>query len=245
MADLCDQIQTWLQERKAMIGLDFDGTLVGLNPDPEAVRLSVDARQVIERLAGKYVCSLISGRMISDLRPRALLKDVHYIGTHGAEIEKCGGPRWQFEDRRWSEWRAAEWPAFEAWVIEKGGRIEDKGISFSVHYRNAAEQSVWWQAEGLNELSRRFEGIAEVFGGESVWNITPRGAPHKGHSAEQLCRETGCDSLIYFGDEETDENVFRLTHFPVLGVKIGPGQTAASWRLANHHEVLALLKRLA
>lgn len=241
MSDLNDQIQTWLQEKKPLIGLDFDGTLVGINADPEVVRLSNEAAEVIEFLARKYECALISGRMISDLRSRAPLANVHYIGTHGAEIEKRDGGNWRFQDKTWEHWRALHWKAFELWVSEHGGRIEDKGISFSIHFR----ESSWWTTLGVTELRRRFKDFADVLDGINAWNITPSGSPHKGHSAELLCRQLGCDSLIYFGDEQTDENVFKLSSFPVLGVKVGAGQTAAAWRVDGPHEVVALLKQLA
>ena len=57
----------------------------------------------------------------------------------------------------------------------------------------------------------------------------------------RLCHETGHDSLIYFGDEPTDENVFRLEELPVFGVKVGPGQTAARFRVPEPAQVLAIL----
>jgi len=43
-----------------------------------------------------------------------------------------------------------------------------------------------------------------------VENLIPRGAPHKGDALLHLLDFSGCGRALFAGDDETDEDVFRL-----------------------------------
>ena len=87
------------------------------------------------------------------------------------------------------------------------------------------------------------EGAGDVMPGTFCWNLTSKGAPDKGTMAMRLCAEVGCDSLVYFGDETTDERVFRLHTPPLFAVKVGGGETCAPYRLAGPDQVLVVLEQ--
>lgn len=238
------EIIAWINEYKPLIGLDFDGTLAPIGPDPAAIWLSADTIELLRRFCARYECAFVSGRMLSDLKPRVPIEPAHYIGTHGAEIERRGQPTWVYENKAWNEWRMNRFAEFKTWVGDHGGTIEDKTRSFSLHFRQAPDQR-WWEGEAGPALDRWFAGVATVLNGVKVWNISPLGAPNKGTAARELCRQLGREALFFCGDEATDENVFRLTGLNVFGVKVGEGPTAARARVGSPLEVLEILRRLA
>jgi trehalose-6-phosphatase len=50
--------------------------------------------------------------------------------------------------------------------------------------------------------------------------------------------------VAFVGDDRTDEEVFAALGPTDLGVRVGPGDTAASHRLADPQAVLAFLRSL-
>lgn len=241
---LVAELKEWIKKHNPIIGLDFDGTLVGLQPNPESVRLTAEAQAVLERLSQRFECAIITGRMLSDIQKKVPLSDFHFVGTHGTQILKKDGGFWEYENTAWARWREQRWNEFSAWVEANDARIEDKRLSLAIHYRASSRES-WWEFQAGSPLNEWFGGVAQVMDGIKAWNITPKGAPHKGASAVTLCQQTGHDALVFFGDEATDENVFRLKQVKVFGVKVGEGATAASHRVSSPDEVLAVLRLLA
>ena len=54
---------------------------------------------------------------------------------------------------------------------------------------------------------------------------------NKGVAVTTLRGQTSASAVLYLGDDITDENVFALLHGPDIGIKIGPGPTAAAHRV--------------
>jgi trehalose 6-phosphate phosphatase len=83
-------------------------------------------------------------------------------------------------------------------------------------------------------------------GGKQVLNILPPDAPHKGMALERARERFGCDTAIYVGDDETDEDVFQLDQpGRLLAVRVGSARsTAATFQLTNQREVDQLLRAL-
>jgi trehalose-6-phosphatase len=49
---------------------------------------------------------------------------------------------------------------------------------------------------------------------------------------------------LFLGDDMTDEDVFRIGAPVVVGVRVGPGQSAARWRIRSQEGVDEVLERL-
>ena len=67
---------------------------------------------------------------------------------------------------------------------------------------------------------------------------------NKGDALERLRREWGAAVTVFFGDDVTDEDAFAALLAPDVGIKVGPGATAAEHRLDGQEEVAAVLERL-
>ena len=101
----------------------------------------------------------------------------------------------------------------------QGRRIEDKGFSIAVHYRQSREKKNALAA--ILEAAARL-GNVRVIGGKQVVNILPDGAPHKGIALERERERLRCDTAIYVGDDETDEDVFALDQpGRLLAIRVG------------------------
>ena len=118
--------------------LDFDGTLVKLQRRPWEVRVPQRTKRLLERLARhpRLFVAIVSGRRCQDLQTRIGVEALHFIGLHGAERETRTMKISQV--RRPGVLARAQHGARRRMSAMRGMRIEDKGMSFAVHYREAS-----------------------------------------------------------------------------------------------------------
>ena len=70
-------------------------------------------------------------------------------------------------------------------------------------------------------------------------------ATSKASAVAELRAELGAGSVVFIGDDRTDEEVFVALGDGDCSIRVGPGATAARHRLAGPPEVLAFLRRLS
>jgi len=121
--------------------------------------------------------------------------------------------------------------------------IEDKAYSLSVHYRKSRQKRVARAA--IFEAASALPG-ARVVGGKLVVNITPKGAPHKGVALQRERERLHCDTAIYVGDDDTDEDVFALDQpGRLLSIRVSKKvSSAAAYYIENQSAMDALLRVL-
>jgi trehalose 6-phosphate phosphatase len=116
------------------------------------------------------------------------------------------------------------------------------GVAF--HYRQAEPPSAGSKAsQRLAETFERLEGVWVRRG-----HLVVEAAVRQGTKAEvvaALRAEVHAGSVLFIGDDETDEDVFRAAEPTDVTVRVGPGDTAARYRVAGPPEVIELLDRLA
>ena len=196
-----------------VLGFDLDGTLAPIGSNPEAVSLGPRIRSRLLALARRLPVVVISGRARGDVQRRFIgIPVCEVYGNHGIEPLHSSGI---LRDRiaAWSERmsrRLSTWPG--VWV-------EDKRFSLTVHYRESPQPQ---QAAAAARLIAEELGGARLIDGKCCLNVLPSGFADKGrallHAQQALARATA----IYFGDDETDEDVFAgCDPASVLGVRIG------------------------
>jgi trehalose 6-phosphate phosphatase len=220
-----------------LVAFDYDGTLAPIVDDPAAAQMRPATRRLLQRVALRYPCAVISGRARHDAL--LWLEGIHLVnvvGNHGLEPWK-DPQRYEREVTRWRA-RLAETLAPVA-----GVEIEDKRFSLAIHYRKsrAKQRAVAAIGDAVANLND-----ARTIGGKQVVNVLPEGAPHKGLALERLLVEHGCDTAIYVGDDETDEDVFALERpGQILSIRIGPRRDSrAAYYLKDQREIDALLEIL-
>ncbi|MFE7353094.1 trehalose-phosphatase [Streptomyces sp. NPDC057543] len=197
---------------RAVIALDFDGTLADIVPDPEQARAHPGAVDALVALAPKVASiAVITGRPAG-----VAVRHGGFDGVRGLDhlvvLGHYGTERW---DAVSGTVRTpaphpgvaavrAELPGvldrFGAW---HGTWIEEKGQALAVHTRRAADPQAAFDAlrEPLGELAARHGLIVEP--GRLVLELRPPGMD-KGVALAQYVRETDAESVLYAGDDLGD-----------------------------------------
>jgi trehalose 6-phosphate phosphatase len=217
-----------------LVALDYDGTLAPIVDDPDRAEMRPRTRRLLQSLARVYPVAVISGRARTDVARR--LRDVavaSIIGNHGVESWHIAGGRLA-EVRRWLPVLA------DALAPYKGVAIEDKSYSLAIHYRQSREKKRARAA--ILTAAAALPGV-RIIAGKQVVNVLPRDAPHKGIALERERDRLGCDTAIYVGDDQTDEDVFTLDQpGRLLAVRVGlGGRSAATYGIANQRAIDRLL----
>lgn len=243
---------------RVLLLCDYDGTLTPIVDRPELADLSEKTRQMLQTLARQshFTVGIISGRALADLRQKVGLSNIIYAGNHGLEIE---GPGVSLVNPLAAEMR----PVFrlinqvlnKALTPIKGVRVEDKGLSVSVHYRMVEEGK---SEEVTNTFERviataRSLGKVRITSGKKVYEVRPAVQWDKGEAIALLIERYGKTKTkkellpIYLGDDQTDEDGFKVIEKQGgISVFVGEetGNSAARYYLRSPAEVEQLLERL-
>jgi len=234
---------------RLLVACDFDGTLAPLVSDPDKAELPAPVCAALRQLhaAPGVVLAVVSGRSLADLRPRVPLPDVILAGNHGLEIRGLGldGGRSQALALK-PRLRSLTAGLDEAVGGVPGVRIENKGLSATVHLRNVMESHRRMVIREVQEIGAR-DPAFRVQQGHMVLEFIPDIGWDKGSALRQITARLGLPrSAVFFaGDDTTDEAGFAA--LPTgLTVRVGKTRsTAARWSAADPADVRHLLECLA
>ncbi|MEG8279259.1 trehalose-phosphatase [Streptomyces sp. AHA2] len=193
---------------KALIGLDFDGTLAPIVADPDRARAHPEALSALAALAPKVAAvAVITGRPAEVAVRNGAFADVPGL-EHLVVLGHYGAERW---DARTGEVTAppahpgvaavrAELPG----LLEGSGTfVEDKGRAVAVHTRRAADPQAAFETlrAPLAGLAARHGLIVEP--GRMVLELRPPGMD-KGVALTGFAREIGAGCVLYAGDDLGD-----------------------------------------
>jgi trehalose 6-phosphate phosphatase len=238
---------------------DFDGTLSPIVTDPAQARPADGIVAALERLAASGVLvAVITGRAPHDARAMLGARGVVVAGNHGTEWLEPGDEETRsaldHDDVRGRLDRVlGRLPRLD------GLPIEEKGLSASIHYRNAADPVTARQTilDALGDV--RAEGIELRHGRMSV-ELRPVGGGDKGSAARELVERYGLRGVVVLGDDVTDLDMFRAVselrdagrvRAAVIGVGGGGGEVppavaeAADLTLSGPEEASLMLAGLA
>lgn len=219
-----------------LVGLDFDGVLAHIVPRPED---AVPVDGVAEVLADlvelpEVRVAAVSGRRRDDLLDRLRPpSEVIVIGEHGADT---GGD----DDARPAQYDEVRDLLGVIAADYDGAWVEEKKTGLTLHSRALTPEVAEEVGRRTTEaLDRVVPGTHAL--GHRVVDVRLTGVT-KGDAVSAL-RQSG-ESVLYIGDDTTDESVFDTLGAGDLGVKVGPGETAASLRLPDPEAVVAFLRDL-
>ncbi|OBF40889.1 trehalose-phosphatase [Mycolicibacterium conceptionense] len=238
-ADLTEALTAAARADRLLITSDFDGTLAPIvnNPaDARPLRDGADALVALARCPDTST-ALISGRALEVLRELSgMPAAVHMVGSHGAEFDSgFSHPI----DRDLLDRIGAELTAIDA--ARPGVTVELKPASVALHVRNAEPADA--EAACTQALESAQAWDAQLTKGKAVLEFAVI-TTDKGEAIDILRAEHQASAVIYFGDDVTDEKAFRRLRDGDVGVKVGPGQTLAGYRVEGPEDVVAALKLL-
>jgi trehalose 6-phosphate phosphatase len=249
--------RTALAAAPAGLLTDLDGTLAPIVADPPSAQALPGAADALAALASRLaVVGIVTGRAATDARRILGRDDLLVIGNHGLEWLEPGATR-PSAPPQLADVAASLERALALVPDEAGMTVEHKGLSATVHFRNASDPD-----SASRRVRSALEGLAtgpiELRPGRMSLEIRPRGAGDKGTAVDAVVARHALRGLVVIGDDVTDLDMFRAAQrargqglaAAVIGVGGGaevPPEVAASADVlvADPAGVVALLRALA
>ena len=198
--------------------IDYDGTLTPIVKRPELAHLSPGVKECLRELAGnpRLTVAIISGRALEDLQERVGVKDITYVGNHGLEIE---GPGVSFVNpaaRQAVPLLYSLWQDIDKAITDiDGARIDNKGLTLSVHYRLVDEPQLDEVTHIFNETVKTAlaAGQIKITPSKKAYDIRPAVDWDKGKAIELISQKvTGYVKplMLSLGDDITDYDGFHI-----------------------------------
>jgi trehalose 6-phosphate phosphatase len=210
--------------------LDFDGTLAPIVDVPDQARPLRGAAEAVGRLAGRYGrVAVISGRpaafLLEHLGRAAGTADL--IGLYGLERTTASGATIVVDSdaRHWQAAVAEVAAAAEA-AAPPELRVERKGLSVTLHYREAPSLA-GWAASFAAETAATSGLVAHA--GKRSWELRPPVPTDKGTVVNELA--VGLRAVCFVGDDSGDLPAFaalarlRASGVDTLAVAVEAAET--------------------
>lgn len=252
------------QNKRTLILSDYDGTLTPIAETPARAIISDEGLATIDKVLDikRYRLGIISGRTLTNMKQLLGERDsIFYSGNHGLEIEGPG-VSWKHPTslrkqeiihkiaRRVGDKIEAEG------LARKGAIVEDKIFTVAVHWRAVKNAG---DVDKIKSIFRTITAEAVESGdviitkGRKVLEARPNVDWNKGKAVREIytrVTETVPGKgvlLIYFGDDKTDEDAFKIVN--TLGgisirVREQPKPTNATYYVRSPEEVMEFLEQL-
>lgn len=238
-----------------LVASDFDGVLAPLVDDPLQSRITSPTAEVLRKLgslgAQKVVVALLSGRdleTLDSLTAQDLPFEKILIGSHGAEWSKS--PLFETGEKDFpgvldatqSELRQRLGSDLETLAAKYDGAwIEHKPFGVALHTRLTPDSQA---ADALTEATEYAQKIRlKPLLGKNIFELSVLSAT-KGSALVKLAELLDVKSLIFLGDDITDETAFRVITPPNVSLKVGAGETAAQFKIPDLNFVAPVFTHL-
>ncbi|TRW80006.1 trehalose-phosphatase [Mycolicibacterium sp. 018/SC-01/001] len=237
--ELIDALDAAARSPRLLVTSDFDGTLSPIVSNPADARPLPTAADALVALAGlpDTEVALISGRALRDLRALSSMPEtVHLVGSHGAEFDSG------FAHDIDTDLLGTITETLSAIAADKPGvTVETKPASVALHVRNASAADGDAALAAARDAASAWDAHATA--GKAVLEFAVV-STDKGEALDILRAEHRATAAVFFGDDVTDEKAFRRLTDADVGVKVGPGDTTAAYRVDAPEDVADALAHL-
>lgn len=225
---------------RLLVACDYDGTMAPIVANPDDARPLAESAVALRELAAlpTTAAALISGRALRDLATLSRMPaEVHLVGSHGSEFDT--GFVHAIDDAAKALLGRIK-DALSAIAAEYAGvAVEIKPASVALHIRNADP------ADGQEALNKAHAAAqhwdAQVTEGKAVLEFAVI-QTDKGQALDILRHQQGASAAVFIGDDVTDEKAFRRLRDGDVGVKVGPGESLAHYRIETPQDVATALE---
>ena len=208
-AEIRERLQAWREAPGSVaIFTDIDGTLAPIVPTPDMSEVSDELKELLRRLSERYLLVAgISGRKTEDALDLVGLADVVYFGNHGFEILRDGEVEVTPEALPYLEKVQELENNARQELAPLGAFVEEKGITASIHYRNAPPEV---GEKSVDFVKREGERLGlRITVGRGVVEARPPIGADKGTAVRALVEEYRPERAMFLGDDTTDLDAFR------------------------------------
>jgi trehalose 6-phosphate phosphatase len=248
-----------LAERPGGLLTDFDGTLSPIVADPALARLVDGAEAALATLATRLdVVAVVTGRAPLDARAMTGVPGLLIAGNHGTEWLEPGASE-PVADPATASVRSRLDGLLARLPELPGVAIEHKGLSATVHYRNARDPAA---ARGaiVAALDGTDAAGVELRHGRMSVELRPVNLGDKGSATRAIIERFALRGAVVMGDDVTDLDMFGAVadlraagrlHGVIIGVGGGDHEVPAAVAeasdalLADPAEAAAFLGALA
>lgn len=244
-------INNYVEAKKRLIILDYDGTLMPYADNYEDVQPNLEVIELLQDLASdnRNEVVLISGRSKEDLDKWLSDLPINLIAEHGVYTKKKGHKTWQSSAIPSSnDWKENIIPILNFYTQKTpGAKIEEKAQSVVWHYRKSppyyAQKYAVIIKRTLKPLIKKYH--LEIFNGNKILEI--RDPKLNKGSAIKPWLKKAYDLILAIGDDYTDETMFEAlqNYSNSYTIKVGPGSSVADFRIKSSSEVYDLLIQLS
>lgn len=203
------RLKAWGKEPDtAAILTDIDGVLAPIVPTPDTSEVPEVLRELLKILSKRYrIVAGVSGRAVEDALRLVGLEEIVYYGNHGFEFLRGD----EVDTIPEAEPYRAAIEELEEKAREEleplGAFIEDKGITASIHYRNASPE-VGERCKEFVEREGKQLGL-RITNGRGVVEARPPVRADKGTATRKVIEEYEPEKALFIGDDTTDLDAFR------------------------------------
>ncbi|MFB3891053.1 MAG: trehalose-phosphatase [Phycisphaerae bacterium] len=238
-----------LGDGRLALFLDYDGTLREIELEPDAAAPTDEINALLDRLGAqpRIDTFLISGRKPRDIDVWFGGRSITLIAEHGFSYKRPGEGNWQLlnetADLSWMPRVLEALRQYEG--ATPGSWVEEKRASLVWHYRRADPQFGAAKARQLmSDLSETTYNLPVVVRhGRKIVEVCSVQAD-KAAAVKKFLGEGAYRAAICAGDDQTDENMFRVEWPNLFTIKVGAGQTAAHCRVLNPRFLRQFLEQL-
>ncbi len=244
-----EQVQKTINERKASLFLDYDGTITPITGRPQDAHLSYPMKEMLKTLVQLYPMTIVSSRSLKDLKGLVDLPGIVYAGNQGLEV---WGERFTMTFDI-GQARSAELKKIEAGLRKLPGKfrgvfLENKGLTLSAHYRLLDTRDFPFFSERFDEIVSGpvANGMVRVIRSKKAFDIRPDVGWDKGKAVEWILDRPGFSGTfpVYLGDDESDKEAFSTLKGKGYSVFVGGVTEEAQYYLIAQDEVKTFLRWL-
>jgi trehalose 6-phosphate phosphatase len=239
-----------LNNKKLVFFLDYDGTLTPIVSRPELAIMSEEMREVIRNLSKKFTIAIVSGRARKTVEDFVKIDGIFYAGSHGFDIK---GPEMSLIQPA-----AENAVSLISKIIEQlkkdighieGVIIEDKKFSVGVHYRLVDESFIPSIKKIVEAKLDKYIEL-RLMSGKKVFEILPAFYWDKGKAMRWILEALDISfndaTIVYIGDDTTDEDAFRMIRSRGVGILVAdePKPSSADFLLRSCREVKGFFEKI-
>lgn len=225
--------------RPLVLAFDVDGTLAPLAPHPSLSVVEPRVLHALDRLGRhpEITVAVVSGRPWHDLDSQfGLPASIVIVGSHGLELGRPGTDLSDDERRRSARLAML---AGAAAATAPGAWVEHKPAGVALHVRQAAAADAERAITSFIDRVASVEPV-EILPGDEVVEVALR-RYDKGAAVRWLRNRAGARTVVFVGDDATDEFGFAALESGDIGIKVGTAPTIAGHRVADPGQVAELV----
>lgn len=228
---------------RLLVATAYNGTLAEIGDHPGRARPLPEAVRPLRALARMNATStaVISGHALRDLAALSRLpEEVRLAGSYGWESDVDVASRLGDEAKTLLARLVAELRSLTDAV--PGALLEVKPASVGIHLGATDQHRAEWVLHRVRSGPAHLRGVHLSEGRHAIELSVV--ALDKGTALESLRGADDATATVYLGDDVADETAFGRLGPEDLGIRVGPGNTAARHRIGAITDVPAVLNAL-